>query len=395
MKKTLAIVVALVLALSAFAYAQVPAALTTKDVKFVGAVDTNAAEIAAEFALVFDVDAEEVALEREQMEEFLKDETKTVIDYFPDEAQKDIGVKLMDEKQEGNLSLNSLIVTDFATVEIANYQESFGDVFALVDFAAEYDFGARVVGVLGLYDGSVDPLTGKYNVAWAAVKAEVTEEGIVELLLTEDDFAAVSAAKESALLILAVPGEGEKEPVAPPQTGSKTATDNTQIEDIASANGLIKDDFKIIVAEDKEPIKREIEKMYAFVNEENKAPAEYLPAEVLALAVDALDGCEISLMEINEFVTIESVNYKEEYGDIVVNIEFVTNFAVGQKACACLAVYTGETDEATGEYKVEWVVLEAVALENGNLSVYIPMEEVLRIQDEFAVGMIVMNEPKA
>ena len=226
---------------------------------------------------------------------------------------------------------------------------------------------------------------------------------------------------------------------------SKTTTDNTVVEKIESVSGVeIEETFAIVVTEDAKPVVEEITNLYTYVAEEKKAPVTYFPEETKTKIIEVLiaklfkaapqatvdpqatadpqasvqpsasaapsTGTEtvnplesiadpeileklpdIEQMEINEFITIEPIEYKEEYGDIKTNFTFVTEYKVEQMVVVLIGVYSGEVDE-NGQFVVEWIVLDAVVEEDGSLSVVIPQADMLKMQDAASVAMAVLSE---
>jgi len=193
---------------------------------------------------------------------------------------------------------------------------------------------------------------------------------------------------------------------------SKTTTDNTVVEKIETSTGVVVEEtFDIVVTPDPEPVVKEITKLYQYVLEEQKAPISYFPEEtktkvleVLAVKLAGVEKVEdieditaienlpdLETMEINEFVTIDTFDYKEAYGDIKTSFAFVTEYQVEQQVVVLVGLYSGEIDE-NGEFVVEWIVLDATVEEDGSLSVVIPQEEMLKIQDAQSVAMAVLSE---
>ena len=217
---------------------------------------------------------------------------------------------------------------------------------------------------------------------------------------------------------------------------SKTTTDNTVVEKVESVSGVeIEESFEVVVTEDKAPVVNEITKLYTYVAEEKKAPITYFPEETKVKVMEALiakllqadkpqetgkpagpmgavesTGAatleelvsitapevleklpDLEKLEINEFISIEPVEYKEEYGDIKTNFTFVTEYKVEQQVIVLFGLYTGEIDE-NGEFVVEWVVLDAAVEEDGSLSVIIPQAEMLKMQEADSVAMAVLSE---
>lgn len=193
---------------------------------------------------------------------------------------------------------------------------------------------------------------------------------------------------------------------------SVTTTDNTVVEKAETVSGVeVEETFAIVVTPDPEPVVKEITNLYQYVTEEKKAPITYFPEEtktkvleVLAVKLAGVEKVEeiedieaienlpdLEKMEINEFITVETFDYKEEYGDIKTSFTFVTEYQVEQQVVVLFGLYTGEIDE-NGEFVVEWIVLDATVEEDGSLSVVIPQEEMLMIQEAQSVAMAVLSE---
>lgn len=199
---------------------------------------------------------------------------------------------------------------------------------------------------------------------------------------------------------------------------SKTTTDNTVVGKVESSTGVvIEESFAITVTPDAAPVAQEITKLFKAVTEEKKAPVAFFPEETKKQIVETLvaklanidietvktsenldtmaAGIEnfpdLEKMEINEFISITPVEYKEEYGDIETNFAFVTEYEVDQQVIVLFGLYTGEVDEQ-GEFIVEWVVLDATVEEDGTLTVVIPQAEMLKMQDAAHVAMVVLSE---
>ena len=250
----------------------------------------------------------------------------------------------------------------------------------------------------------------------------------------------------AALLLLSMTAMAETvvtDQTATAATGvpSKTTTDNTAVEKIESVSGVeIEETFAIVVTEDAKPVVEEITNLYTYVAQEKKAPVTYFPEETKTKIIEVLIAKlfkadpqastapqatadpqasasaapstdaetvnplesiadpeileklpDIEQMEINEFITIEPIEYKEEYGDIKTNFTFVTEYKVEQMVVVLIGAYTGEVDE-NGQFIVEWIVLDAVVEEDGSLSVVIPQADMLKMQEAASVAMAVLSE---
>ena len=154
---------------------------------------------------------------------------------------------------------------------------------------------------------------------------------------------------------------------------SKTTNDLTKVLEIETTGEKPADDFAIVIVEDSEAAKAELEKIIEFVKD-GKAPAEYFPAELLPE--------NASELEMNEFVGIAVLNYKPEYGDVTAKLEFGTPYNAGQKVYPLTSI------------DGEWTSETAEAQEDGAVKITFTAEQLQKMA-EAANIMAVLSEPAA
>ena len=93
----------------------------------------------------------------------------------------------------------------------------------------------------------------------------------------------------------------------------------------------------------------------------------------------------------NEFVTLQLNGFEKITNDVKADFTFTTKYEADKKTAVVLGLYNGQRD-ANGQYIVEWVVLGAEALENGDLCVVFPADVLAQINDAVAVSMAVLSE---
>jgi len=213
---------------------------------------------------------------------------------------------------------------------------------------------------------------------------------------------------------------------------SKTTTNASTVIATESVSGVeVSEEFEVVVTEDKETVAKEIEKIYTFVTE-NKAPVvDYFPPAVSQKIVEKVaekvaeklaemvaetviesavenavenaagavtESVSTSLpekitaadLEINEFVTLEEKAYTKSYGAVKTSFSFTTVYKPTQTLIALVGVYTGEVDE-NGEFIVEWIVLDAVANEDGSVEVIFPEDVMLQIQNAESTALAIVS----
>ena len=154
---------------------------------------------------------------------------------------------------------------------------------------------------------------------------------------------------------------------------SKTTSDLTKVLEIETTGEKPADDFAIVIVEDSEAAKAELEKIIEFVKD-GKAPAGYFPKELLPENADAL--------EMNEFVGIEVLNYKPEYGDVTAKLEFGTEYKEGQKVYPLVSI-DGVWAAAPGE-----------AQEDGTVKITFTADELQKMMESTNI-LAVLSEPAA
>ena len=179
-------------------------------------------------------------------------------------------------------------------------------------------------------------------------------------------------------------------------TPSKTTTDVTQVKEVATVNEdgttTAAKNWNLEVTEDSDEVTSEIAKIYAHVVTAGNHAVSYFPIETQE-ALAELFGADFDLktLNLNEFVTLKLTGYENIGGDAKVTFTFTTKYEVGKKVAVVVGLYNGQRD-ANGQYIVEWVVLGAEALENGDLCVVFPADVLAQINDAVAVSMAVLSE---
>ena len=179
-------------------------------------------------------------------------------------------------------------------------------------------------------------------------------------------------------------------------TPSKTTTDVTHVQKVEAVkeDGTVAaaDGWNLEVTEDADEVTSEIAKIYAHVVTAGNSAVSYFPTETQeALAELFGKDFDVKTLSMNEFVTLKLTGFEKVTGDAKVVFTFTTKYEVGKKVAVVLGLYNGERD-AKGQYVVDWKVLEAEVLENGDLSVVFPLDVLAQMNDAVAVSMAVLGE---
>lgn len=178
----------------------------------------------------------------------------------------------------------------------------------------------------------------------------------------------------SMLLVLSAAGAMAAVP-------SKTTTDVTQVKAVESTESTL----VIEVTEDAAPVTEEIAKIYQQVAVQGKSALAYFPA---ATQTEIVAHASTDKLTMNEFVTLTTEGTP---ADAKTTFTFTTRYTATQKVVVVVGLYDG-TRDANGQYNVEWVVLDAEVLDNGDIAVEFPAELVERMENAVATAMAVLND---
>lgn len=162
-------------------------------------------------------------------------------------------------------------------------------------------------------------------------------------------------------------------------------------ETLSCANG----DFVIYEANPSVPYLQDVDVITKLVNADKKAPIDFFSLEKQAEIVDLKllpENTDLQTLQMNEFIPIGVCNYKAEYGDITVGIEFPTFAALSNEdkpIVAMAAVYT-LVDAAANVWNAEWYPLSA-KVSNGLVYVTFLGEYLEKLQGNFG-SLMILNQ---
>ncbi len=387
---------------------------TTTVVSRVVSVETVTEEpVPDTFVVEVTENAAPVTKEIEKLYNFLNDDDKAdpvaPIEYFEENVQQKVLKQLIDIGMPEDYDMTQIELNELITLREIGYEEVYGDVVAKLEFVTEYQAEQKLVGLIGFYSGEQNQ-DGSYVVKWEVAATEVLEDGMVAVTLSQQQMLHF---RESATTVLwmveavssfGVPSKtttdvSRVETVVP----SKTTTDVSWVVSVETVTGEpIADKFVVEITEDAEPVKREIAKLYSFVNDPEKtepvAPIEYFEEDVRREVLKQLveigmpEDYDMTQIELNELVTLREIGYKKSYGNVVAKFKFVTEYQAGQKLVSLIGFYSGEQDE-DGSYVVSWKIAPTEVLEDGMVAVKLSQRQMLRFRESAAIALAVLSEP--
>ena len=177
MKRTISVLLAVLLMMSMFAFAETAAPSVTVSQVIVPKTDVVIAE---DFTVALTVLAEE-SVEKKVFDEIVAvAETAPVAEYFGEEVMTSVAAILPAE-----INVESLVMDEFFALSEENYDATYGDVDATFEFVTVYPDETvlvALVGILPAEDAAEDA-----EITWVAQEAVVTE-GKVAVTFTQDVF---------------------------------------------------------------------------------------------------------------------------------------------------------------------------------------------------------------
>ena len=102
------------------------------------------------------------------------------------------------------------------------------------------------------------------------------------------------------------------------------------------------------------------------------------------------DGFDMDSLVTYEILSVDCVNYKHTYGDVLVRFSFATPFKDGQTIVAMLGLER-ENRTNTDGYELDWVALRA-EVKDGYVDITFPQVS-LEVMEEHPALLAVLSEP--
>ena len=183
---------------------------------------------------------------------------------------------------------------------------------------------------------------------------------------------------------------------------SISAVNTTQVIEIEGTGGAdLPDVFRLFPVEPKAAIEQEIRRLYEFVNasQEQQPPILFFMQEQQQMIREKLpEGVLPDMLQVNEIVTIDEINYDTQIGDVRVEFSFATIYETGKTVSILLGVTTADVSQEWDENtdwntNTQWHVLEAEVLPNGHLIIAFPQDVLQKMMTATATTMVVFSEP--
>jgi hypothetical protein len=172
---------------------------------------------------------------------------------------------------------------------------------------------------------------------------------------------------------------------------SKTTGDMATVAAITSVSGApLAADFAVELIAEAPAASQELVKVAEVVSA-GGTPVSYFADKQEGIALLVPEGFDANTLEMNEFSPLTAINYDENYGDVVVSFEFVTEYTDGQTVVAMVGVVTGVN--ADGTAIVEWYALKA-EVNNGLVQVHFTQEVLAKLNGTEAM-IAILSEPTA
>lgn len=205
MKKLVVLVLAMLMAVSAVAYA-LPSK-TTSDMTSISDVELLSTGQPAEGLEISVTEQEPVTAEIQKLAQYVTSSNASPVEYFDAATQTSITTLTSNMFDEGEVpAITDLELNECVALDVNNYDSSMGDIVTTVQFATQYKPGAKVIVLIGLYSGEKDA-DGNNVVEWLPIPGEVTDDGKVMIMFTSALMERMEAASSVAMMVLNKPGD--------------------------------------------------------------------------------------------------------------------------------------------------------------------------------------------
>jgi len=156
----------------------------------------------------------------------------------------------------------------------------------------------------------------------------------------------------------------------------------------ASTGVAIEEGFVLEPTDTPETIQNEIQQMFDFVNgtDPQQPAAQYFSDEVQQMIAEKLpETVAADNLVVNEIVPLVMANYDSAYGDVTTEFTFATEYVEGETVVVLLGLIDVDGN-------IEWVAVDAVAVEGGGLAVTFPQDVLLQMEQATDIMMVVLSE---
>ncbi len=151
-------------------------------------------EDARTFELAIVRETSEQVQELNSLREYVMEEGRSVVSWFPKQVQNEIDLLLDD-----SVDIDALVIYDYLSIYSIDYTDTFGDVLVTFSFATPYQEGDKIVTVLGLPHAKQGVGT---QMDWNVQIARVESEGVVNIAFGQMQL--IEMLEEPGLLMLLV-----------------------------------------------------------------------------------------------------------------------------------------------------------------------------------------------
>lgn len=321
---------------------------------------------------------------------FVQTEQVKPVRYFDEEVQKAVEELLPD-----GVSADILHMTEFMQIILEKTDDKDCDAKATAIIDADYVPNRLVIVMIGDRQACKDDQDFD-AIEWTPLKASVTEVGKIEFVLPAELLENVEG--EDIIFSVLTDRIGTHGGVIRYEDGkiiitypSKTAEDTVIVQDPVGESGTsLPENFKVRHVEETEAINNEIAEMRSQRAEE-KTFISFYPLTAQREAQLLLpDGFDMDSLVTYEILSVDCVNYKHTYGDVLVRFSFATPFEDGQTIVAMLGLERENQTNSDG-HELDWVALRA-EVKDGCVDITFPQVG-LEVMEEHPALLAVLSEP--
>ncbi len=156
---------------------------------------------------------------------------------------------------------------------------------------------------------------------------------------------------------------------------------------------MLNDDFDLIIVQETDVIKQEMEMIGQFLSEQGQSILDWLPENdrnrIRYLLGDVCDNLIVS-----DYVPLITENFHPTDGDAVGTLSFATPYEEGQTIITGLGTPRKDADTVSGETLMDWSVMPSTVRANGVVEMVFNQLSLIDMGAETGL-LLVLTEPTA
>lgn len=329
--------------------------------------------------------------------DFVSNQNNPPATYFTEDVQTALDMVL-----PSGVNKESLHMSEYVLMSVSEFE--LPDVLVSEKFSVDYEPGQLVVVMIGQYPESGDLVEGvplNEQIIWTPLSAVVSETGVIEYTMPENLLSSIKGGQALFSVMTdryntrTIVERHQLETTEHIELPSIAAIDLTKVLDYTTTSTELElEQFEIIIVEENELVKNEMQTMRDFVVTQEQPVFYYFNQEAqdeakLHLPVYVDPATLIAY----EMISLKSINYNDTYGDVEAVFSFPTRFPDGSIVITFLGLPEVGVDLNNDGYDdMKWYPMRTSI---SNDQIHITFRQLsLKYMGETDALLIVIGEPQ-